>query len=57
MFIGHLQVAFSGYVGLLPIHAQTTCKGYSAVNSVSRVARKFWNNLGQGATPARRMIR
>ena len=34
-----------------------TCDGYVAASSVSRLARRFWNNFGHGSIPARLMIR
>jgi hypothetical protein len=39
----------------LPIHSQATWIGYSADGSVSLDARRLWNYLGQGFSPACRM--
>src|SRR6478609_1529618 len=39
--------------GVLPSHSVTACTGCFSINSVSRLARRFWNNRGHGVRPAR----
>ena len=43
--------------GVLPSQVVTTWTGKDSTRSVSRLARRLWNNRGHGSKPARVMIR
>src|SRR4051794_35581254 len=42
---------------LLPIQAHTMCSGYAEANSVSRLARRFWNSFGHDTTDDPQQLR
>ena len=38
--------------GVLPIHSHANSIPWTLINSDSLLARRFWNNFGQGVMPA-----